>query len=497
MNKGFFILKYLKRTKMKTLFLLSALLTSYLLTSQIINDFKVNDDEGPSYQIHADISVDGDGNFVICWSDLRNGVFDIFAQRFSVIGTPLDTNFKINDVDLQGSEGFPKIVSDSSGNFIATWGTDQNGGDVFAQRYSSEGIPLGINFRVNTDTGYSRQFDPSIAIDGAGNFVIAWYDTRNGNYDVYAQRYLNDGSPIAENFKVNEEGSYSYHDGPWVASDKNGNFLITWTDGRNGNHDVYAQRYLNDGNPDGPNFIVNNDKEGMQWASSVSSDVFGDFIVTWRDETNDSSSIYAQRYNSDGEEMGDNFKVNEENPDFGMMGRSYATVDSNGNFLIAWCGSYLNDIYNYAQCYSFDGTPIGYNLQITSSGEGVSPFIWNDRIYNTWMAFDDETGWDVWANVLNWPEMLGTYNSHIISFYQLCYPNPFTTSTTIEYTLNSPRSVTITFYNQFGKLVDRIEQKQSAGKQQVVWSPELPGGVYFFRLEAGEQIASGKVVLVR
>lgn len=82
------------------------------------------------------------------------------------------------------------------------------------------------------------------------------------------------------------------------------------------------------------------------------------------------------------------------------------------------------------------------------------------------------------------------------------YPNPFTTSTTIEYTLNLTQSVIITFYNQFGKVVDRTEQKQSAGKQQVVWSPDLPGGIYYFciaagRLNAGKQIASGKVVLVR
>jgi hypothetical protein len=85
-----------------------------------------------------------------------------------------------------------------------------------------------------------------------------------------------------------------------------------------------------------------------------------------------------------------------------------------------------------------------------------------------------------------------------ISMFSInCYPNPFTTSTTIEYTLNSPQSVTITFYNQFGKLVDRIEQKLSTGKQQVVWAPELPGGIYYLRLISGEHMASGKVVLVK
>jgi hypothetical protein len=58
--------------------------------------------------------------------------------------------------------------------------------------------------------------------------------------------------------------------------------------------------------------------------------------------------------------------------------------------------------------------------------------------------------------------------------------------------------VTITFYNQFGKIVDRIEQRQCAGKQQVVWAPkDLPAGIYYFRLEAGERQAGGKLLPVR
>jgi hypothetical protein len=88
-------------------------------------------------------------------------------------------------------------------------------------------------------------------------------------------------------------------------------------------------------------------------------------------------------------------------------------------------------------------------------------------------------------------------NNNATDFGLSVFPNPFSTSTTIEYTLTSPQTITLSFYNQFGKMVDRIQQKQSGGKQQVVWTPELPGGIYYFRLEAWEQIASGKVVLVR
>lgn len=60
------------------------------------------------------------------------------------------------------------------------------------------------------------------------------------------------------------------------------------------------------------------------------------------------------------------------------------------------------------------------------------------------------------------------------------YPNPFSTSTTIEYELQHPSTVQITIYNHIGKQLEVIQQKQSAGKQQVLWNAEgLPSRVYF------------------
>jgi hypothetical protein len=46
--------------------------------------------------------------------------------------------------------------------------------------------------------------------------------------------------------------------------------------------------------------------------------------------------------------------------------------------------------------------------------------------------------------------------------------------------------------------VDVIEKSQQRGLNKVLWTPEnLADGIYYYRLEAGEQMASGKVVLMR
>ena len=77
-------------------------------------------------------------------------------------------------------------------------------------------------------------------------------------------------------------------------------------------------------------------------------------------------------------------------------------------------------------------------------------------------------------------------------------PNPFKTSTTMSYNLQQPSPVQITIYNHLGNQVEIIQQKQSSGKQQIVWNAEqFPSGMYYFTLQAGGQMASGKMVVVK
>ena len=79
-----------------------------------------------------------------------------------------------------------------------------------------------------------------------------------------------------------------------------------------------------------------------------------------------------------------------------------------------------------------------------------------------------------------------------------CLPNPFTTSTTIEYELQQPSTIQITIYNHLGKQLEVIQQTQSAGKQQVVWNAEgLTGGVYYCVLKTGNGTKTMKMIKLK
>ena len=77
------------------------------------------------------------------------------------------------------------------------------------------------------------------------------------------------------------------------------------------------------------------------------------------------------------------------------------------------------------------------------------------------------------------------------------HPNPFTNSTTLTYTLNEPTTVTLNIFNSQGKLIGHKIQEQPGGKQQLKWNAEgLPSGMYYFRIQAGDKVGGGKMLLI-
>lgn len=79
------------------------------------------------------------------------------------------------------------------------------------------------------------------------------------------------------------------------------------------------------------------------------------------------------------------------------------------------------------------------------------------------------------------------------------YPNPFSGETTISYSLSTPERVTLTVYNSLGEEVATlVSDKQSAGGHNVVFkSDQLQNGMYFYRIVAGMDVQSGKMIVLK
>jgi len=306
-------------------------------------EFRINT-YTPDMQRNPSVASDSAGNFVVGWqSNNQDGDgYGVFAQRYASTGAPQGGEFRVNTYTTS-NQGFPSVASDWAGNFVVVWESvsqDGSGNGIFAQRYSSTGVPQGGEFRVNTYTT-SYQGLASAASDSAGNFVVTWHsDTQDGDgFGVFAQRYASTGAPQGGEFRVNTYTT-SNQGFPSVASDSAGNFVVAWDsysqDG-SGNS-VSAQRYASTGVPLGGEFPVNTYTASHQGVASVASDSAGNFVVAWHSNTQDGNGfgIFAQRYASTGTPLDGEFRVNTFTTGFQGFPSAASASDTTGNFLVAW-----------------------------------------------------------------------------------------------------------------------------------------------------------------
>ncbi|CUU08034.1 Por secretion system C-terminal sorting domain-containing protein, partial [Candidatus Thermokryptus mobilis] len=79
------------------------------------------------------------------------------------------------------------------------------------------------------------------------------------------------------------------------------------------------------------------------------------------------------------------------------------------------------------------------------------------------------------------------------------YPNPFNPNTKIEFELPEKANIKLTINDILGREIEKLVDKEyNSGKYQVEFNgSNLPGGVYFYRLEAGKFVSVKKMILLK
>lgn len=102
-----------------------------------------------------------------------------------------------------------------------------------------------------------------------------------------------------------------------------------------------------------------------------------------------------------------------------------------------------------------------------------------------------------YGTFLSLPPMVPTFPGNI-SLSQN-YPNPFNPATTIRYALPQRSNVTLSVYNTLGQWVATlVDGSEEAGYHEVRFDAGgLASGIYFYRLMAGDYVATKKLVVLR
>lgn len=203
-----------------------------------------------SHQSHPDVAVDGQGGFVVVWrSESQDGdSAGIFGQRFDPTGAPDGPEFQINTYSLY-DQVRPAVATNESGNFAVAWESYRQDGSlygVFGQRFDDTGGPLGDEFQVNSFTD-ADQFFPSVAMDGSGRFVVMWESAEQdgSGYGIIGQSFDSSGERIGGEFQANTYTEDFQFD-PSIAMNASGDFVVVWVSGgQDGSgRGIFGQRFV-------------------------------------------------------------------------------------------------------------------------------------------------------------------------------------------------------------------------------------------------------------
>jgi predicted nucleic acid-binding Zn-ribbon protein len=370
-----------------------------------------------NYQADGRTAMDADGDYIVTWESLQNDFsFDIYAQRYNSAGVAQGSETRINTTTV-GDQHLPAVAMDTDGDYVITWESpDGSGSGVYFQRYNAAGVPQGTETRVNTTTT-DVQIRPEVAMDADGDYVITWTShAQDGSiYGIYAQRYSANGNPQGVETRVNTTTADN-QESSTIAMDADGNYVITWQSNLQDDGSsigVFAQRYSAAGTPRGPETQVNTTTASQQQYPNVAMDVDGDYIITWDSVGQDGSGlgVYAQRYNANGTPQGTETRINTTTADDQING--IAAFDARGDYVIAWT-SHLQDGSGYgvyARRYSSEGTA-------ESAESRINTFTSNDQLFTsvamdadgdyviTWMSYLQEDGesYEIYGRRLRGPE---------------------------------------------------------------------------------------------
>jgi uncharacterized protein YqjF (DUF2071 family) len=256
----------------------------------LVDDTRLTDDT--AYSTFPSIAVDSSGNVHITWRDNRDGTAEIYYTKLDNNGNTL-----VDDTRLTYDAEWcwrPHIAVDSSGNIHITWIDERDAGYLNAEIYYTKLNNIGNTLVDDTRLTYASgdSIYPRITVDSSGNVHIAWEDIRDGNGEIYYTKLDNVGNTLVDDTRLTDDTASSMR--PRIAVDSSGNVHIAWYDSRDGNAEIYYTELDNAGTTLVDDTRLTNDPAGSQWPS-IAVDSSNNPHVAWTDERDGNGEIYYKK----------------------------------------------------------------------------------------------------------------------------------------------------------------------------------------------------------
>lgn len=216
---------------------------SFVGSSETVNCY------GPS------LAWSGSG-YCVAWHDNRNGSNDIFATLLNSDGTIANSGASHDLVlcNATNDQGYPSVAwSKGAGLYKAVWHDRRSG-----THYEIWGASLTPSGTISQDgsalvsSGTTDSLMPALCDTGNG-LGLAWYDNRDGNFEIYFARLTASGAKLGADVRLTNNTATSLDPRiVWTGAE----YGVFWQDNRSGNWDLWFQRVSAAGAAQGSNTQV-------------------------------------------------------------------------------------------------------------------------------------------------------------------------------------------------------------------------------------------------
>jgi hypothetical protein len=243
---------------------------------------------------------------------------------------------------------------DNFGAWKVAWTEASSTGNVMAARFSSTGTRIGSVIRVATTA--RNEYDPSIAANSAGDFVISYSSDAVNNPNVLAKVYSSGGTLLRTLNVANTASRERRPSAAWTTGSSN-TIAIAYEF----NEDIRLKRYSAGGTLLGTSIIASG--SAGQIRPSAAMDNFGRTVVVWQERVNDQWDMFARTVSGAGQ-LSARFTIG--NSISNETNAAVAIGRSSGRFVVAF--EVGTDVF--ARELTVAGAPLSSALLVASTGTG-------------------------------------------------------------------------------------------------------------------------------
>ncbi len=476
---------------MKRILALLAMLVAVSANAQWQPDVRLTNDPADSYASWNNAwCVASNGNNVhVVWYDSRDGNTKIYYKRSSDSGINWGTDTRLT-IGI-GPSWSPSITVSGSNVHVVWYDSRDGNSEIYYKRSTDDGINWSADTRLTNNPFYS--FYPSIAVSGSVIHVV-WQDYRDANYEIYYKRSTDGGINWGADTRLSNNVATSEF--PSIAV--SGSIVhVLWTDRRDGHDEIYYKRSTDGGVNWGTDTrFTNNTYDSRQPSIAVSGSIV--HVVY---------NVIQYKRSTD---SGDNWSA-----DVPLLNNAFLGVPS-----IAVSGSIVHVVWtdarnNYEDIYYIRSLNSGINWETDTRLTNNAANSWypsiavsGSNVHVVWQ--DNRNGnYEIYykRNPTGNPTGIQNISTETPSAYSLSqnYPNPFNPVTKIRFSIvSSPHVlggdlVQLKIYDVRGREVQTLvnEQLQPGTYETTFDGSMLNSGVFFYRMITDGFSETKKMLLIK